>query len=41
MAFYGLKMHKYMELTKMILKKNVDKYISCNVSSLPITLQNA
>jgi hypothetical protein len=43
MAFYGLKMHQYMELIQMnkLIKLFVDKYISCNLSLLPITLQNA
>jgi hypothetical protein len=41
-AFYGLNMHPYMELIQMILKKKlVLKYISYDVSLLPITLQNA
>jgi hypothetical protein len=42
MAFYGLKMHQYMEInTNEKIKKIVDKCISCDVSLLPIILQNA
>ncbi len=42
MAFYGLKMQPYMELyfKNEEIENFMDMYIGCDVSLLPITLQN-